>query len=255
MKVRIVFLMITCFCFATVKAQQELVPQTASDALEAAKEAFAQDSYHLADYYCDKALTDERTAKQAAEIKIQCMAQLRKTAQDSTRYIVALLELHDHDRSNALFNKLLMDYFTSPGHEEELRQYAHDEIRKDHDNKWSWALNGEIHMREGQCDKAIENFQHAVSIDSTFVESIYNIGVCYVNKAVDFHDSLVAKNKKLTEVMSDSVKQVYRMSLAYLEKVRELDPNQERVEWVNLLYQVYTVLDDKKAKELEEIKR
>lgn len=255
MMIRLAFLVMSCLCFLTVNAQQELVPKTSLEALEAAKEAFTQRNYNLADYYSDKALKDERTAKMAAEIKIQCMAKLRKTEQDSTRYIVALLELHDHDRPNAIFNKLLMEYFTAPGREEDLRQYVHDEIRKDSTNKWNWALNGEVHMREARWDKAIASFERAVGIDSTFVESIYNIGVCYTSKAVALHDSLVTKNKRLTEAMQESVKQAYRLSLAYFEKARRLDPEQKTVEWSNLLYQVYTVLGDDRAKELEEIRR
>ncbi len=252
---RFAFLFLTCCCFLTMSAQDSLVSKTSLEALEAATAAFAQRSYNLADYYADQALKDSATAKKAAEIKIQCMEKLRKTEQDSTRYIVALLELHDHDRPNPVFNKLLMEYFTAPGREKDLRQYVHDEIRKDPSNKWNWALDGEIHMREAKWDKAIASFKHAVSLDSTFVEAIYNIGVCHVSKAVALHDSLNNENKNLSQSMQESIKAVYKLALAYLEKARELDPKQETVGWANLLFQIYTLLDDKRAKEIEELRR
>ena len=82
----------------SVQAQQPLVPHNANEALETAQEALRKGNYHTADHYADMALKENRTAKQAAEVKIQAMAHLMETPQDSTRYIVALLDLHDHDR-------------------------------------------------------------------------------------------------------------------------------------------------------------
>ena len=239
----------------SVQAQQPLVPHNANEALETAQEALRQGNYHTANHYADMALKENRTAKQAAEVKIQAMAHLMETPQDSTRYIVALLDLHDHDRPNPIFNKLLMEYFTAPGKETELKQYIHDEIRKYPDSKWNWALNGEVCMKDGNWDKAIACFKHAVSLDSTFVEAIYNIGVCDVSKAVALHDSIEAKHEKLTPALADSIKNAYQQALASLEKVRSLDPNHKTVDWPKLLLHVYKVLDDPRRKELEESMR
>lgn len=239
--------------FLFLAACRPMMAQTdPTEALSAAKEALSKSQFHTANHYADIALKHNQTAKEAAEVKIQAMARLMKTKQDSTRYIVALLELHDKDRPNAIFNKLLMEYFTEPGKEAELKQYVHDEIRKNPNSKWNWALSGEVHMRERQWDKAVRNFQRAVELDSTFVEAIYNIGVCDVSKAVALHDSLEAKHEQLTPALADTIKKAYQHASTTLERVKRLDPKHEVVDWRKLLLEVYKVLDDPRRKELEE---
>ena len=241
--------------YATLMMAQHissLVPKNSEEALLSSQKAYDNRQFNLASHYADIVLRDSSTAKHAAEIKIQCMGQLMKTKNDSSKYIIALLELHTMEKNNPLFIKLLMNYFTSPGHEHEMRQFANDEIRMDSCNKLAWALRGETFMREHNWNEAIYNFKKTVSIDSTFVEGAYNTGICYMSKALEYKDSLTKDNKKLQKEEYDSIATIFQKSQEWLERAKELDPERKTVDWKSPLYQVYLVVDEQKAKELKD---
>lgn len=249
------FLVLCILCSVVpAKAQTNnliVVPENGMEALIASQNAFDRRYYNLADHYADIALKDSVTAKDAAEIKIQCMGKLMKTQQDSTKFIIALLELHSMDKANPIFMKLLMEYFSQPGHHHEMREFATDEIREDPDNKLAWVLRGETFMREHEWDDAISNFKKAVKLDTAFVEAIYNIGICYSSKAVEIKDSIQTDHKRLKSEEKDSIESLFRESAKWLEKAQTLDPERKIVDWKVPLYQVYYVLKDKRAKDLK----
>lgn len=213
--------------------------------------AYGTKDYAKAERYADEALKDNTFAKDAAEIKVRCMKVNMKTETDSTKYLIALLELHDKAPENMNYFKMLMEYFSAPGHEGEMEQFASDEIRKDSTNKLAWVLKGETRMRRHSWDEAISAYKRVVRIDSVFVEALYNIGICYSSKAIETKDSL-AEAKTLSEENVQRVKGDFEEARTYLERVSMLDPQREQVDWTIPLYQVYYVLDDERA---EQIKR
>lgn len=234
------------------------VPATPQEALKVGEKALTQKKYKLADRMADIALKHDSTARRAAEIKIQSMGGLMETKQDSTKYIIALLELHQKDHSNAIFLSLLMQYFSWPGREHEMRLFAQDEIRRDSNNYMAWLLKGETYMREQAWDQAISDYQKAVDIDSTMTEAYYNIGICYMSKAVTMKEALekndtTGKERKLSKEEVDSIKQEFKRSQFYLEKVRTMDSKRQTIDWRMPLYQIYYVLEDKRAVELKKL--
>ncbi len=231
---------------------KSIVPQNGAEALAASQKALGNRQYNLANYYSDIALKDTSTAQKAAEIKIQCMANLMESQQDSAKYIVALLELHGMDINNHVYMDLLLKYFTSPGHQNEMRQFLNDELKRDSSNAFLWEMRGETFMKDNQFDEAITNFKQALEIDSTHVGTIFNIGICYMNKAIQYRDSLLNVDKKLIKQHKEEIKQAFRVSCPWLEKARNLDPAKKIIDWQTPLYQVYLVLGDKRSKELKE---
>ena len=227
--------------------------QKAEEALQQGQQALSNKMYNLADFYADKALKNEHTAKRAAEIKIQCMNGLMKTKKDSTKFIIALLELHDKDKSNPVFMRLLMQYFSWPGREHEMQQFATDEIRGDSTTVSAWLLRGETYMREKKWSRSIADYQQAIKLDSTLLEAYYNIGVSYSSEAIELKDSLEHEHHELTENDATMVKEAFRKSLPYFEKVMADDPNRKIVDWVRTVYMVYYVLGDERAKNLKDL--
>ena len=57
--------------------------------------SYGKEDFAEAERYADVALKDSNYAKDAAEIKINCMKTHLESQQDSARYITALVELHD----------------------------------------------------------------------------------------------------------------------------------------------------------------
>lgn len=233
-----------------VAAQNE----TPEQALEKGARALEQGMYNLADFYADRALKREETAKRAAEIKIQAMSKLAKTKADSLKTAVALLELHDKDKANPIFMRLLMEYFSWPGREEDMRRFADDEIRKDSTNAWAWAIRAETQMNQHLWDEAIANYRRALDQDSSIVVEVkYNIGVCYSSKAVELKDSCAVRKKKEDKEHAQNIKKWLEMARDCFEIVQAKDPDCLIVDWRKPLYQVYYALGDKRAKKVAKI--
>lgn len=201
--------------------------------------------FTTADYYADLALRDAEYASDAAEIKVSCMKETMVTTHDSTRYLLALLELHDKAPHNMTYFRQLLEYFSLPGHEREMEQFAMDETRKNPTSKHAWALLGETKMSQKDWSGAEEAYQIAISLDSIFIEAIYNKGIC---------ESAQAKRMVLNEdsaniCLSDSAKKMFLKAVEDFEKAKRLDPQRKEVDWCMPLFFVYNILGDKeKAK-------
>ena len=252
-KVIIPFFLI--FCVVSLKSQEKSdFPKTGQQSLEASRKAYGKGYYNLAQYYADLALKDSSVAERAAEIKIGCMEHLMKDSADSTKFIIAALELHRMDPKDLAFLKPLLDYYSSPGHISEMEDFIDDELRENPADKKIWALKGEMQMRKHRWDEAIGSYQQSVELDSSFVEAIYNVGICYSSKAMDLKDSLQDSHGRLDKNNKEKVLAVFECSKNYLEKARVLDPVYKTVDWRKALYQVYYILGEKKkAREVKSL--
>jgi len=75
-------------------------PTNPAAAYYAARIAYGLKDYQRAEHYANTALYEKKYAKRAAEIKVDCMRQLMRTSTDSSKYVIALLDLHDKDPQN-----------------------------------------------------------------------------------------------------------------------------------------------------------
>ena len=101
----------------------------------------------------------------------------------------------------------------------------------------------------------MECYKKAFELDPNYLVAAYQAGVSLNSKAIKLKDELSDKKTgMLTKVNADKVKAVLTDAKGYLEKVRELDPNHEQVNWVYALYQIYYNLGEKaKADEVEKM--
>ena len=127
------------------------------------------------------------------------------------------------------------------------------QARLNAENKMAWALKGEVQMNERDWDNAVESYKKAIEIDPTFIQCIFNAGVCLNGKAIDLKDKLADKNTGgLTKANADKVKAILTDALSFLERAKELDPDREKVNWAYPLYQIYYSLGNKaKSDEME----
>lgn len=232
--------------------------------------SYGMKRYHEADGYADKALEDEEYAADAAEIKACCMREMLETHNDSARYVIVLLELHDKAPQNSNYVRMLVDYFSSPGHEKEFYQFAKDELRKDSTNESTWALYGETLMRQSKWDEAINAYTKALSINPTFVEACYNLGLCYSAKAQEIAKMETdatsssgkssgrqarAEARKKQQELRTEWNRLMEQSQKYMEQTKELDPEQATVKWAKPLYHIYTAMGQQdKAQALKQQK-
>ena len=215
-------------------------------------------AYNLKDYatatkYAKMAAEDPAKAADANEILLFAQKDGAKTKEDSLAYLNTIKDLHAKKPGESRYFNLLLEYYTRPGRQNELGQWATEEITRDPNNKMAWALKGEVEMNKGQWDDAIASYQKASEIDPSFVQVVFNTGVCYNSKAIELKDKLADKKTGgLTNENADKVKAVLNDAKTYLEKARELDPTRSTVNWAYPLYQIYYSLGDKqKSAEME----
>ena len=210
--------------------------------------SYGKKDFTQAERFADVALKDVNYARDAAEIKINCMHNHLKTHADSTQYLIALLELHDITPTNSVYTGMLLEYFSSPGHESEMKQFALDETRKHPENKETWALRGELDMKESKWDDAIKSFERAIDIDSIYVEAIYNTAFCICSKAAALQDSLQNSKKRLSKDDIKGLRAQYEEGQKWLERTSALDPEEKAVNWRRLSEQIEKVLGKNKKK-------
>ncbi len=207
--------------------------------------SYQQKDYQTAIDYANLASQDSSKIKDANEIILFSKKDGAKTQADSLAYLQTVKEFHKNDPAEPRFFNLLMEYYTRPGRQAELQQWVSEEIALDPTNKMAWALKGEAEMNTEQWDEAIVSYKKALELDPTFVQVIFNTGVCLNSKAIQLKDKLADKNTgRLTKANADQVKGVLEEAKTYLLKTREMDPMREKVNWVYPLYQIYYALDD-----------
>ena len=208
-------------------------------AFYASQASYRAKDYDKANKFLAIALSDPEYAEEAAELKMAIIKDNCTCKEDTLQYIEALDELHLRFPENNYYFSLLMEYYTQPGHEEELKRFVREEVNIDKMDKKKWALYGEVEMGDHHWDQAIEGFRKALSFDPNFLQVMYNSGICYVSKGID------AKERKWFEEGRN-----------LLERCRAQDPERKIVDWAKPLYQAYFRLGEKsKAKEIAKLAR
>ena len=214
-------------------------------------------SYNMKNYdeakkYAKLAAQDPKKVDDANEIILFATKDACKTKEDSIQYLAVIKDLHKQKPTEQRYFNLLLDYYSKPGRQAEMKTWAEEEVAADPTNKMAWAIKGEVDMNNQHWDDAIASFRKAAEIDPTFVQVIFNAGVCFNSKAIDLQDKLTDKSGKISSENLAKVKEVLAEARKDLEKARELDPNREKVNWAYPLYRIYYNLGDKqKAAEME----
>ena len=217
-------------------------------------------AYQAKDYanvikYAKIAAQDEAKAKDATEILIFSKKETMKSKADTLEYVEMLKEASSKFPDDSRYSGWLGDYYLQSGSAEDLGKWAEGEIAKNPENKFAYTYKGEALRLANKFDEAVECYKKAFEIDPTYVAAAYQAGVSLNSKAIAMKDELADKKTgMLTTENANKVKAVLTEAKTFLEKVRELDPNREQVNWAYALYQMYYSLGDKeKAAELESI--
>ena len=178
-----------------------------------------------------------------------------KTKEDSLAYVAMVKNLHKENPEEERYFNLLMEYYTRANDMKALSDWADEEIAINAENKMAWALRGEALMNARDWDPAVEAYKKALEIDPTFIQCVFNAGVCLNGKAIDLKDKLADKNTGgLTKANADKVKAILHDAREFLERAKELDPDREKVNWAYPLYQIYYSIGDKaKSDEMEKL--
>ena len=201
--------------------------------------AYQAKDLDMANKYCDVALEDTASYKDALNLKMLMMQQQMKTKEDSVKCLKTFEDLYAKDKGETIFTNLATLY-GNLGMKDKQDALIAERLAQDPNCFTAWAIKGQAEMNESKWDEAIADFKKANSIKPNALVLTW-LGYCNNNKAANLQD---AKQQKelLTETQG------------YLEKARDLDPNQQEANWKYLLYNTYYNLygaDDSRTKALD----
>lgn len=205
--------------------------------------------------YAQIAAQDPAKAKDATEILVFSKKETMKTKQDTLEYIDMLKDASAKFPEDNRYSAWIGDYYLQSGNNDELLKWAESEIAKNPDDKFGYTYKGEALRLSEKYDEAVECYKKAFELDPTYIAAAYQAGVSLNSKAIKLKDELADKKTgKLTVENANKIKAILSDAKGYLEKVRELDPDHEKVDWRYALYQMYYSLgDNEKASEIEKL--
>lgn len=216
--------------------------------------AYQEKDYPTAVKYAQLLASNPEKADEANEILLFSKKETLLSKADSLEYVGMVKELHKANPESERYFNLLVDYYNHVSAAEKLA-WVEEELAVAPQNKMPWAIKGEAMMNAEKWDEAIEAFKKAIEIDPEWVPCLFNTGICLNSKAIALNDQLMDKKTMgLTPENLEKVKAVLRDAQVYLEKTRELDPDQLQTKWGYPLYRIYYSLGNKeKMTELEAI--
>ena len=148
-----------------------------------------------------------------------------------------------------MFFSRLVDYYNSKGNYEKSLLLA-DSLLNHYCTNLLFLESKSLSLLNLQKNQeSIQTSLYTLKINPSAIESLYYIGVAYCNLAQNITLPLNFNSKEYKS-LSEKQKSYYQMALPYIEKYRNLCPEQ-KLKWGPLLYRIYLSLN--KGKEFDEI--
>ena len=214
--------------FASVDAKQkeaekEYIGQVA---LFAARYAYQAKDAARCEKYCDIAMTSEKEAKDALNLKLYVMKDDLKTKEDSLNYVNKLKDLYAKDPSNDVMLDGLNSMYSALKMEKEQTELLDAAIAKDPKNFVALANKGMMYIQKNDANNAIKCLKQALEAKPDNVVVMTYLGACYNSKAGEIQ---AVQGRKV----------VYQEAIKILDKAKELDPEKAQANWGYTRYQAY----------------
>ena len=129
----------------------------------------------------------------------------------------------------------LIDLYNATGELEKAQRLCDEALEIAPDNILFLYAKSNVLLSLGLNDECIEVTNRIVGLNDSIAEPYYNIGMAYLNKTVELEKVSKRHDKA-------KIKALYQEAMPYLEKYRELAPN-EKKKWAPALYRVYLNLN------------
>ena len=215
----------------------------------AAAAYYNKENWNKAAEYAEKALKCEDVKDNAEQYLVSALTKNLKTKADTLAYLKKL-----NDINAEKYMAQIASIYNQIGEKDLSNKILNDAIAKDPNNKMAYAIKGENAMNAKDWDEAIKNFRKTVEIDPDFTAVWFNLGVCASSKGFDLNEQL-SENGRLTAENDAKVKDALKEAMGYYEKVRQQDPNREKVSnWPYQLRMIYNALGETdKANEISKM--
>ena len=195
-------------------------------ALFAARYAYQAKDAARCEKYCDIAMTSEKEAKDALNLKLYVMKDGLKTKEDSLNYVNKLKDLYAKDPSNEVMLDGLNSMYSALKMEKEQTELLDAAIAKDPKNFVALANKGMMYIQKNDANNAIKCLKQALEAKPDNVVVMTYLGACYNSKAGEIQ---AVQGRKV----------VYQEAIKILDKAKELDPEKAQANWGYTRYQAY----------------
>lgn len=170
---------------------------------------------------------------------------------DNDKAVEYLRKAQDAYPENSEFLKREINILISEGNYDEAEQKLSRAIEQEGENAILYYNKGYLFEQMERGEEAIENYKKAIELDPTYFDANFNLAAYYFNQAAEILTE--ANNMDLKEYqekgkeIEGKAKVFFEQALPYLEKSKELKPDDEKV--LSTLQTVYTRLgmEDKAA--------
>jgi len=173
---------------------------------------------------------------------------------DTAKWISELQEgVKIYPEHNYFFGNLL-DYYNQSQKYDEALNFANAMVSNNPNDAFMQYVKGYLCQNLQKYDMAIEAYEAAIAINPNYTDAHSNLGLVYCTLARDIQEKTTTdyrstKYKKDQELIKD----YFRKAMPHYEKVRELEPAEQK-KWLNGLYSIYYMLNmGKELKEIESI--
>ncbi len=195
--------------------------------------AYRMDDADKAFRYQQLALRD--TLKLSATT--QYLAELYKMKGDTAEYVRQLNLGFARDPGYPFFFPRLMDYYNSREQNDSMMTIVDQALEKDSTNALYRFAKSTVYLNTGKYKECMDICHQLIEENDSFGDAYYNIGLAYFNQAVEL-DKVAQRSRQKRR----TIRELYEKSLPYIEKYRELAPEQKE-RWVPVLYILYLNLN------------
>lgn len=122
----------------------------------------------------------------------------------------------------------MIDLYLKTGQKEQAMKYLEMAIEQDPENVTYYFAQGTLYETFGDEENAIKVYEKAMEVDPTFFNAYYNLGALYYNKGVkqiEVANAVPASDNEKYQVELKKADVWFEKALPYMEKCRELNPD------------------------------
>lgn len=176
---------------------------------------------------------------------LQYLAETYKLEKDTMRYVNSLKEGFERSPRFPFFFPRLVEYYVGQNQLDSALVIADKALALDADNDTYLFTKSSILLDQGMNMESLAISEKLIAKNDSLPEVFYNAGLANFNMAV-----MLDKNTQQSRKRRDEIDSYYSKALPYLEKYRQMEP-QEQEKWSLPLYTIYLNLN--KGKEFDEI--
>ena len=174
------------------------------------------------------------------ESTLQCAAEAWRMLKDDSQYQTLLWEGFRLNPNSAYFFPRLMDSYTARGNYEQGLAVANEALETDSLNQLFLFAKSTMLLNMGRYAACLACSEKLIGMNCQMADAYYNAGIACVNIALRMDSR---KHKK-------QIRKMYQQALPYMEKYRQLAPN-DKDRWAPALYRIYFNLN--MGKQFDEI--